>query len=849
MAGQKSRPGTRSSATPRSSVAELVARFEQLGSQRAYVFRRGYRTIAWTYRDLARTARQFAGELAARNIGRGDHVLLWGENCAEWVAAFFGCALAGAVAVPIDRASAPEFAARVASQVKARLVVCSRSLLGNIPGVDAIALEDLAAAIGHHSSQLVAAPAARDDVLQVIFTSGTTAEPRGVVITHGNVLANLEPLEREIARYLKYEWLVHPLRFLDLLPLSHVFGQFLGVFVPQALGATVVFQDSLNPAEVIANIRRQRVSVCITVPRMLESLKQQIEREYEGRGESARLSRDLASAEGKHFVRNWWRFRRIHRAFGWKFWAFVSGGAALDEATETFWRRTGFAVIQGYGLTETTSLISVNHPFRTGRRSIGKLLPGREVKLGPDGEILVRGENIASRYWQGGQLTEVAGDEGWFHTGDLGEFDGNGNLYFKGRKKNVIVTPAGMNVHPADLEEALRRQPEIRDCVVVGVPVGGNAEPCAILLMNDGANPDQAVARANEQLAEYQRIRRWLLWPEPDFPRTPTQKPKVGVLEQFALSQGQSTAADAGIGDLLKRITSRDVGHVGADAELDRDFQLTSIDRVELMAALEDRYQVDLHEVQFQSASKVSDLQRIVRESEQAGTRHQYPDWPQRWPFTWIRPLVYATLAWPATMLLAKPKVIGRENLRDIRGPVLIVCNHVTFVDIGFVLAALPWRMRRKVAPAMLGELLAAMKNPPAHLPWWRRALDRLEHTLILALFNVFPLPQRSGFLKAFEHAGRSADRGYSVLVFPEGRRTDTGEIDRFQSGVGILAQRLNLPVVPMRIHGLFEAAKRDRRFVPPNSISVRVGTPVKYRPEDDAASITKDLERRVREL
>src|SRR5437773_3840911 len=145
------------------------------------------------------------------------------------------------------------------------------------------------------------------------------------------------------------------------------------------------------------------------------------------------------SAEGKHFLRRWWIFRRVHRQFGWKFWAFISGGAALDRATEEFWGRLGFAVIQGYGLTETTSLISVNHPFRLGKGSIGKVLAGREVKLSPENEILVRGSGVASGYWNGQELQPVTGEEGWYRTGDLGELDPDGNLYFKGRKKDVIV--------------------------------------------------------------------------------------------------------------------------------------------------------------------------------------------------------------------------------------------------------------------------------------------------------------------------------------------------------------------------------------------------------------------------
>ena len=250
----------------------------------------------------------------------------------------------------------------------------------------------------------------------------------------------------------------------------------------------VIFQDELKPSEVVNTIRRERVSVLVSVPRVLQSLKQKIERDLEDRGEQESFRRRFQSSEKQHFLRRWWTFRKIRRQFGWKFLAFISGGAALDGETEEFWGRLGYAVIQGYGLTETTSLISVNHPFRLGKGSIGKVLPGREVKLAEDGEILVRGGGVASGYWDG-RGAQTASDEhisdaqGWYRTGDIGALDEAGNLYFKGRKKEVIVTPGGTNVYPEDLEAALRRQPEVKDCVVVGMERGGNAEPCAVVIL------------------------------------------------------------------------------------------------------------------------------------------------------------------------------------------------------------------------------------------------------------------------------------------------------------------------------------------------------------------------------
>src|ERR1035441_3754006 len=574
----------------RSSILEYLDNFRLHAGEPAYVFRRGYRVQRWSYGDVLQNAYRFARALETREIGTGDKALIWGENCAEWIVAFFGCLLRAAIVVPIDKIAAPDFAARVAQQVDAKL--CVGSVHNTVQGIDHIDLEKLREQLAEVSEASVDAEGAtRDDIVQIVFTSGTTAEPRGVVITHGNILANLEPLEREIGKYLKYERIFHPLRFLNLLPLSHVFGQFLGIFLPQMLAATVLFQDTLNPSEVIHTIKKERVSVVVAVPRLMESLKEKLERDFEAAGKTDWLHQQLEASKDEKLVKRWWRFRRIHNQFGWKFWAFISGGAALDAETEEFWRRLSFVVIQGYGLTETTSLISLNHPFHTGKRSIGKVLEGREIKLDENGEILVRGANVAAGYWQGKELRPVLSEGGWFRTGDLGELDAEGNLYFKGRKKNVIVTREGMNIYPEDLENALRQQPAIRDCVVVGLEQGGNAEPCAVLILRDSTDPEPAVRRANQQLAEYQQMRRWLVWPEQDFPRTPTQKPRIAAIQQvvqqhFATGDDGAGGPQGTLAELIARVTGRSTGPLTPDARLDGDLNLSSMDRVELMSAL-----------------------------------------------------------------------------------------------------------------------------------------------------------------------------------------------------------------------------------------------------------------------
>ena len=833
------------------TLLKYLENFRRHGSDIAYVHRRGYRTLRWSYRETVERASQFARELQERGIGRGDRVMIWGEDSAEWVAGFLGCLLRGAVVVPMDRIGSAEFTMRVARQVDARLTLCSRELSSQSIG-PVIVLEDLTASIAHHSrAPYQGEDLKQNDTVEIVFTSGTTADPKGVVISHRNILANIEPLETEIAKYLKYERFFHPLRFLNLLPLSHVFGQFLGIFIPQLLGATVVFQDSLNPSEIIRTIKRERVSVLVAVPRLLEALKDKIERDFEAERKLEFFRQEFAKAEKEHFARRWWRFRRIHNAFGWKFWALISGGAALDAETERFWGRLSFVVIQGYGLTETTALVTVNHPMRLGKGSIGKALPGLEIKLASNGEILVRGHNVAEGYYQGKELRPVLGHEEWFHTGDIGELDADGNLYFKGRQKDVIVTPEGMNIYPDDLEAVLRRDPAVRDCVVFGLRREGNAEPCAVLLLSGTCeNPERIIKTANESLAGFQQLRRWFVWPEDDFPRTSTQKPRKNVIEQAAQSRlegNQDVPAPAGgLADLIGRITGRHVDHLSPQSKLVEDLNLSSMERVALLGALEDRFQVDLNESRFSSATTVGDLEQMLHKPVFRKTDYRYPRWAQRLPVALLRLIFYYLVTQPLTLLMAWPRVRGRENIRGQQGPLLFVCNHVTQVDVVFVMAALPFRYRHRLAVAMLGELLKEMRKPSETSGFMKSLKDKVSYGLVVALFDVFPLPQQTGFRQSFVFAGESADRGYSILVFPEGERTQTGGLASFKSGIGLLANNLNLPIVPVRIDGLFELKRRGVKFARPAAVTVTVGSPVRFEPSMDPEQIARELERRI---
>ena len=426
-----------------------------------------------TYGELAALTRRFAAELERRSIAKGDRVLLWGENSAEWVAAFFGCVMRGVIPVPVDYAGSVEFVRRVVHEVRPKLIVGDAAKIQLLDGVQ-VAFEHFEAELPTQAARVIE-NLGPDDTLQIIFTSGTTGEPKGVVHTHRNVLASLGPIEQEMGKYLKYERPFHPIRILHTLPLSHVFGQFMGLWTPPLMASELHYESRLVASELAEHIRRNRVSVVAAVPRVLDLMQAFALTRFPN------LAERVAQAEGLKAWQRWWQFRDVHKFFGLKFWAFVVGGAALSASGEQFWGRMGFVVIQGYGMTETTAVISLNHPFRAAQGTIGQVLPGREVRLSDEGEVLVRGETISNTTWQHGQMQKQESE--WLATGDLAAFDAAGNLQFRGRKKDVIVTSSGLNVFPEDLEAALGRQAGVKVATVVETDAGSGPEARAVLVM------------------------------------------------------------------------------------------------------------------------------------------------------------------------------------------------------------------------------------------------------------------------------------------------------------------------------------------------------------------------------
>jgi len=812
------------------------------------VYDDGFRSRSYSYDETSRRAKHLAVRLHDLGLRQGDAVVFWSENRPEWIAAFWACLLRGIVVVPIDYRSSQEFLLRVCRIVSAKLVLVGQevSLPHESPTAPIWKLHELEWPEGEPRAL---APIAinRDTTAEIIFTSGATAEPKGVVITHRNVLANIVPVEKEVLKYRKWGTPFYPLRFLNLLPLSHMFGQAMATFVPPMLGGVVVFMRGYNPVDIVAQVKKRRISVVVSVPKILDVLREHV----------LRVAPEAASPSPKRYwVRRWWHFRRIHRMFGLKFWAFVVGAAPLDGALEAFWGELGFVVVQGYGLTETAPIVSLNSPFSTKRGSVGKAMAGVEVKIAEDGEILVRGENVTKGYFNAAEETAKAFEDGWFHTGDIGAIGPGGEMFIRGRKKEMIVTPEGLNVFPEDVERVLNDIDGVRDSAVIGAPSGpGNNDERvnAVLVLDAGADVDTVIRAANAKLDDPQRIRRAHVWPEAELPRTEgTKKLKRAAIRDWVKSGGKDVVAPTS-GDPLAALVARYAGRADVSPTTTiEELGLSSLERVELMVALEDVFHTHLDEGAFAGARDLNALRSVVERATVGDAAPpepvDFPAWNRSWPARALRNASLATWILPLGRVFAWLRVDGREHLDRIHGPVIFAANHQSHMDTPVILTALPSRWRYRTSTAMAKEFFKAHFFPEQYGrgAWFTNSLN---YYLAALFFNAFPLPQReAGARQTLQYIGDLVEHDWSVLIFPEGRRSETGDVGRFMPGVGMIASRLGVPVVPVRIVGLDKVLHHTWRMARPGRVRVAFGKPL-HLTGDDYEALAKTVEEAVRGL
>lgn len=478
----------------------------------------------WSYTRLARAVEAIASELRGpRGIARGDRVLVWGASSSpRLTATYLACIRAGIVLVPIDPRSSDDFVGRVAAQTEARALLVDGTQGAGLE-LRRIALDELPDGSEVNPPAVLGDWPARDDLAEVVFTSGTTGDPKGVMLTHGNILANLEAIH-EILPRAEY-------RLISLLPVSHMLEQTPGIFTMMDYGAEVTYVPSRLPATIMDAMQRRRPNMLVVVPLLLELLMHGIEREVRAQGKWRVWQALNFAAKGLPMSARRVLFRTVHAKFGGALELIFCGGARLDPDLARSWERLGIKVIEGYGATECAPLVAANTLERRIFGSVGRAVRDVELRVSEEGELQVRGPNVTAGYWRNPDATAAAfTSDGWYRTGDLAEVDASGNVRLHGRLRDMIVLSSGFNVYPEDPEAALRLEPEIADCVALLIPDEERRERIQAVVVpsadhgGDEAGLAAAVQRANKRLAPHQRMASHITWPDTDFPRTTSMK-------------------------------------------------------------------------------------------------------------------------------------------------------------------------------------------------------------------------------------------------------------------------------------------------------------------------------------
>jgi long-chain acyl-CoA synthetase len=449
--------------------------------------------------------------------------------------------------------------------------------------------------------------------------------------------------------------------------------------------------------------------------------------------------------------------------------------------------------------------------------------------------------------------------DGWLHTGDIGELDSEGRLFIKGRKKDVIVTSSGLNVFPEDVEPVLESTPGIREAVVVGLRQDGEETVHAVLILENATiDPSKLIQSANRLLEDHQRIHGWTVWPSDAFPRTPsTQKTKrsevLGQIERLRSGDEGERPAD-GIELVLGDVVSGALGS-SRRALLSEDLGFSSLDRIELMGRVEDHFGIRLDEERFSELRTVEDLERAIQIGQSSGSENKesvselsMPKWATRWPVRLLRRSFYTFVLSPLFRNYIHLNVSGLDCLEKVCPPVLFAANHSSHLDTPAILVALPGYWRNTVTPAMLADYFAVHFEMES-ASFREKASNRLQYFLACGLFGAYPLPQRiSGVREALRYTGDLVSRGFCPLVFPEGMRSSDGEMREFRPGIGLMAQRLGVPVVPVRIDGTHAVLSVQDSWPRRGAVSVRFGPPIVSR-GTDAASITRQIEASIRDM
>ena len=826
----------------------------------------------YTYADLRELATRAAGFLASQGIKHGDRVMLVSNNCPEWGMSYFGVLKAGATCIPCDPESSTAEILNFAKAGNAAGIIISQAVRADHPDLEELLLqqgstrtwiyEDLFELpdeqVEDERIALLPHKVHAQNVASLIFTSGTTGQPKGVMLSHRNLTSMVSMLSSVFDMTTRDG-------VLSVLPLHHTFEFSTGFLTPLSRGAQITYMPELTSDALARAIKNGHVTGMVGVPALWELLHRRIKnRLYE--------HSDLIGKSAENVIRAnaWLRdktplnfgqvlFYPIHEGLGGRIRYFISGGSALSEKIQRDFHGLGFTILEGYGLTEASPVLTVTRPENkmiTG--TVGKALPGIEVKIAePDvngvGEVIARGPNVMLGYYEDETSTRQTLVDRWLYTGDLGRVDDDGNLYLVGRSKEIIVDTNGKNVYPDELEEPYGNSPYVKELSIVGLPDGIGEKVACIVVPDDEYDISLSRAELHRLIEEhfrevsaslpyFKRVK-VLHFTDMELPRTATRKVKrrevVQIIESIEQTQkskrkagGRETADSDSqwVLGVVASVANRSRSEVTVDSRLG-DLGFDSLMFVELATAIENAGGSITSPERFNEIQDVRELLTVV--SKQAATRPERIKSDERTSDDeiYIPSFVRSAGTKAGDMLqrlfydqFLRTHYEGRDNIPPHTN-FIVAANHCSHLDMGLT----------KMALGEYGSELVALAAADYFFD------TKYKRAVMENFTNLVPMERTGSLRQSLRHARSFLDRGYNALIFPEGTRSMTGVMADFKPVIGYLALHARVGILPMFLDGTYEAMPKGTTIIKSREVGARIGG---FLPIEELEELTKGMAR-----
>lgn len=815
----------------------LINNVKNFPNKPASTMQIGFRNFTLTYGQTYTLAQKVATLLEQQGVNKGDPVLICAPNSPFWTCVFWGCLLKGAVAVPLNIQSTPEIIKLIIKQTDAKVLFSYRGFKHQFNNLITYPTDLLDEILATTKIKFSAEKITKKDLVQIMYTSGTTSAPKGVMLTHENIYANLDAIKE----------VIHPKsndKMLSILPLSHIYEQTIGFLLPYSRQVPVVYAHSHNAIRRL--LKEHKITLMLAVPEFLQLFMSKIEAGAIEKGRKKTFDKMIKLSlkiNQKWFSRL--LFRSVLKQFGGKLTTIAAGGAPLNPELERKWNALGIDILQGYGLTETSPVITTNTYGKRCLGSVGKPLSNVQVKIDDSGQIWAKGPSVFAGYYKNLDKTNEVLKDGWFNTEDMGEFDDNGFLFIKGRKKYMIIGAGGQNVYPEDVEVALISLADVKDACVVGIKGDHGDKIHAVLILNENTKtkPAEIIDLANENLASYQQINAWSVWAQTDFPRTSTRKIKKNEVTKIIEGKGKTSGESvpqvsfSKLVKILAQVSGTSADNILPSTKIINELGLDSLARVELIGAIEEEMRIAISDQDIAATTTVSELEATIKNQKPVVE----PPPLKRWPRMLLIRILRTALQMPLfafTYLFMPIKVEGRSNLAKLKYPVIFMPNHLSYADPIALAKALPFKIRTKISFAAARDFI----------------YEELKVFSYIGeiLLNAFPV-QRDGSAHiklGLEHIGQMLDQGYSVVVFPEGKISIDGKLLPFKSGTGVIAANMFVQIVPVKIKNI-EKVFPYEKLLPRSrtTVIVKFGKPMQFNRSDDPQMITQQIEEILKNL